>query len=123
MCCAGLTTQRPVPEALIGNKKVGRQERLVHFGFMSPSPILDSKKHHACGWSRSGAKPNGTGGGDHSLELLKAKMLFLEGKYCQDYTVAFNLISQLKKESRKNHANKGSCPRLLLRKEKNLLRC
>lgn len=26
-------------------------------------------------------------------------MLFLEGKFFQDYIVAFNLISQLKKES------------------------
>ena len=33
-------------------------------------------------------------------------MLFLEGKYFQDDTVAFYLISQLKKDSQKNRANK-----------------
>lgn len=53
-----------------------------------------------------GAKPYGTcGEGGHSLKHLKAKVLLLEGKYFQHYTVAFNLISQLKQES----LSKESC--------------
>lgn len=54
----------------------------------------------------AGQVPSPCSRGGHSLELLKAKMLFLEGKYFQDNTVAFNLISRLKKESLSKESRK-----------------
>ena len=58
---------------------------MADLDFPLPAPISDPKKHHARGQNRSGARPSGAcAGGGHSLELLKAKMLFLEGKYVQD---------------------------------------
>ena len=58
---------------------------MADLDFPLPAPISDPKKHHARGQNRSGARPSvACAGGGHSLDLLKAKMLFLEGKYAQD---------------------------------------
>lgn len=84
--------------------------RMADLDFPLPAPISDPKKHHARGQNRSGARPSvACAGGGHSLDLLKAKMLFLEGKYAQDNTVTFNLVNQ-RKVSQKSHANKRKLP-------------
>lgn len=100
--------------------ELGGRSLLPGLDFSLPAPILDLKKHHDHGQNRSGARPSGPcAGGGHSLELLKAKMLFLESKYVQDNTMTFNLVSQRKFLKRVTQT-KGSCPSLLPGEEEKL---
>ena len=92
--------------------------RMADLDFPLPAPISDPKKHHARGQNKSGARPSGAcAGGGHSLKLLKAKMLFLEGKYVQDNTMTFNLVNQ-RKVSQKSHANKRKLPESAFRRRR-----
>lgn len=68
--------------------------------------------------SRSDTQPGGACGMEgHSVELLKAKKLFLERKNFRNFAVAFNLISRLKQ----NHGKKRKLPKSAYCESKSLL--